>query len=339
MIPGLPRLLVNDERAGLVPTAMIDRSQHQVTVFGGGGFIGRYVCEFLLKAGVRVRVASRNPRSAHFIQPLGQVGQIGFVRADISNAASVAWAVEGADAIVNLPGVMGRRMNSTHVTGARNVAEAAAAIGAQALVHISAIGSDPDSPSAYGRTKGEGEIALRSAFPKATVIRPSLVFGPEDELTNRFAMLAQFPVLPVIAPKTRFQPVYVRDLANAIAKATLEPGRHGGKTYEIGGPQVMTMRELNEAIVQATGANTSIVDMPDFASDLLSRFGFLPGAPLTRDQWLMLRRDNVAGAGQPGLEAFDIDPTPLAAVGPEWLGRYHKGGRFAGRRINLTATT
>ncbi len=165
---------------------MIDRNQ-QVTVFGGGGFIGRYVCEFLLKAGVRVRVASRNPRSAHFIQPLGQVGQIGFVRADISNADSVARAVEGASAVVNLPGVMNRAMHATHVTGAGNVAKAAKAAKAKALVHISAIGADPKSEAQYGKTKGEGELAVRAAFPKATIVRPSLVFGPEDELTNRFA--------------------------------------------------------------------------------------------------------------------------------------------------------
>jgi len=316
---------------------MIDRNQ-QVTVFGGGGFIGRYVCESLLKAGVRVRVASRNPRSAHFIQPLGGVGQIGFVRADINNADSVARAVEGASAVVNLPGVMNRAMHATHVTGASNVAKAAKAAKAKALVHISAIGADPKSEAQYGKTKGEGELAARAAFPKTTIVRPSLVFGPEDELTNRFAAMAQLPFLPVIAPRTRFQPVYVRDLAAAITKAVVDPQRHAGKTYEIGGPQVMTMRELNETIIAAAGCHTNLVDMPDFAADLLSRFGFLPGSPLTRDQWLMLQHDNVA-SGQPGLEAFDIEPTPLGAVAPEWLGRFHKGGRFAGHRNNLTAAS
>ena len=317
---------------------MIDRNDQQITVFGGGGFIGRYVCEYLLKAGVRVRVASRNPRSAHFIQPLGQVGQIGYVRADITKPASVERAVEGATAVVNLPGVMDRAMRVTHVTGAGNVATAAAAAKLDALVHISAIGADPKSDADYGRTKGEGEAAVRAAFPKATIVRPSLVFGPDDDLTNRFAALGQLPVLPVIAAKTKFQPVYVRDLAKAIAKAVLDPQRYGGKLFEIGGPQVMTMRELNEAILTAAGCQTNIVDLPDFAAGLMSRFGFLPGAPLTRDQWLMLRRDSVAASGQPGLEAFGIMPTPLGAVAPQWLGRFHKGGRFAGRHVNLTAT-
>ena len=318
---------------------MIDRNS-QVTVFGGGGFVGRYVCECLLKAGVRVRVASRNPRSAHFIQPLGQVGQIGYVRADIGDAESVARAILGAGAVVNIPGVMNRAMRSTHVTGARNVAEAASAAKVKALVHISAIGADPKSEAQYGQTKGEGELAVRAAFPKATIVRPSLVFGPEDELTNRFASMASvLPTLPVVAAKRRFQPVYVRDLAQAIAKAVLKPQRHAAKTYEIGGPQVLTMRQLLEAVVAVTGCPANLVDMPDFAADLLSRIGWLPGAPLTRDQWLMLQQDNVAAPGQPGFDAFGIAPAPLAAVAPEWLGRFHKGGRFAGRRVNLTATS
>jgi NADH dehydrogenase len=318
---------------------MIDRADELVTVFGGGGFIGRYVCELLLKSGVRVRVASRRPRRAHFIQPLGQVGQFGFVRADITDADSVARAVEGASAAVNLCGVFGRAMRAVHVTGAKNVAEAARNAGAQALVHISAIGADPNAEAQYGRTKAEGEAAVRAAFPGATIIRPSLVFGAEDQLTNRLAGLAQLPFLPVIAAQRKFQPVYVRDLAQAIAKSALEPEQHGGRTYEIGGPQVLSMRELHSAILEATGRTPRLVDMPNFMASLLSWFGWFPGAPLTRDQWLMLQRDNVASKGAPGLEAFGIKPTPLGAVAHEWLGRFHKGGRFAGRRINLTATS
>src|SRR5437868_6964641 len=220
---------------------MIERYDELVTVFGGDGFIGRYVCEFLLRSGVRVRVASRDPRNSYFIQPLGQVGQFGFVQADITDAASVRRAVEDTKAVVNLVGVFGRKMQTVHVDGARYVAEAARAAGARALVHISAIGADPDSPSNYGRTKGEGELAVRKAFPKATIVRPSLVFGPEDNFTNRFAGMARLPVLPVIAARTKFQPVYVRDLAKAIGMAALDPDRHGGKIYEIGGPQFMDM--------------------------------------------------------------------------------------------------
>ena len=206
---------------------MIDRSEELVTVFGGSGFIGRYVCELLMKSGVRVRVATRDPRNSYFIQPLGQVGQFGFIKADITDADGVKRAVDGASAVVNLCGVFGRAMQGVHVEGARNLAEAAKKAGAEALVHVSAIGADPNSASNYGRTKGEGELAVRKAFPKATIVRPSLVFGPEDNLTNRFAGLARLPILPVIAANRNFQPVYVRDLAKAIAKAALDPQAHG----------------------------------------------------------------------------------------------------------------
>ncbi|HEX6741722.1 MAG TPA: complex I NDUFA9 subunit family protein [Sphingomicrobium sp.] len=316
---------------------MILRQQELVTVFGGDGFIGRYVCELLLKAGVRVRIASRRPRNAYFIQPLGQVGQFGFVKTDISDADSVRRAVDGASAAINLAGVFGRAMQPVHVDGARNVAEAAKKAGAVALVHISAMGADPASESNYGRTKGEGEAAVRKAFAKATLIRPSLVFGPEDDLTNRFARMASLPVLPVIAAKTNFQPVYVRDLAKAIALATLEPAKYGGKTFEIGGPQRLSMVGLHQAILTVTGQKPDIVALPDVVGTALSYLGWLPGAPLTRDQWMMLRRDNVPSGKLPGLEAFGIAPTPLGAVGHEWLGRFG-GNRFAGRRVNLTAT-
>ena len=317
---------------------MIERPEEQVTVFGGGGFIGRYVCEYLFRSGVRVRVASRNPRHAYAVQPLGQVGQLGFVQADIGNRASVEHAVRDASAVVNLCGVFGKGMQAAHVDGARNVAEAAKKAGAKAVVHVSAIGADPGSESNYGRTKGEGEAAVRKTFPKATIVRPSLVFGPEDDLTNRFAAMAGLPLLPVLAPKTKFQPVYVRDLAQAIATAALRPQAHGGKVYEIGGPQVMSMVELHRAILEFTGQKPALVELPDLAGDLLSKLSWLPGSPLTRDQWLMLQRDNVPARNAPGLEAFGIRPTPFAAVGGEWLDRF-SGNRFSGRRINLTATS
>jgi uncharacterized protein YbjT (DUF2867 family) len=317
---------------------MIDRNEELVTVFGGGGFIGRYVCEFLMKAGIRVRVAQRDPRQAYIIQPLGQVGQFGFAKADITNRESVRHALHGATATVNLCGVFGSKIRATHVEGARNVAEAARDNGLDAVVQISAIGASLQSQSAYGRTKAEGEEAVRAVFPSATIVRPSLVFGPEDELTNRFAGMARLPFLPVIAARRNFQPVYVRDVGKAIALAALDPGRFGGKTYEIGGPQRLTMVELHRAILEITGQHPEITPVPDIFADLLSRFGWLPGAPLTRDQWLMLGQDNVPSGDLPGLEAFGIRPTPLAAVAYEWLGRFHKGGKFAGRRINLTAT-
>ena len=318
---------------------MIERNEQLVTIFGGDGFIGRYVCEYLFRQGVRVRIASRDPRNSYFLQPLAQVGQFGFEKADITSPASVRNAVKSATAVVNLVGIFGRGMRSVHVDGARNVAEAAREAGSNALVHISAIAADRNSKSNYGRTKGEGEEALREAFPGATIVRPSLVFGPEDELTNRFAAMANLPILPVIAAKRNFQPVYVRDLAKAIAMAALEPGRFGGKIYEIGGPQVLSMVELHRTILEITGQDPEIVPTPDFVTNLIAYLGFLPGAPLTRDQWMMLQRDNVPAKGMPGLEAFGIEPTPLAAVGYEWLGRFQRGGKFAGHRINLTATS
>jgi len=318
---------------------MIEPAEQLVTVFGGGGFIGRYVCEFLMKSGVRVRVAQRNPRQAYIIQPLGQVGQFGFEKVDIGNIDSLREAVKSATGVVNLCGVFGRAMHKVHVEGARNVAEAAREAGASSLVQVSAIGASPSSQSNYGRTKGEGEAAVKEAFPGATIIRPSLVFGPEDELTNRFAGMARLPFLPVIAAKRNFQPVYVRDLAKAIAMAAVDPERFGGKTFEIGGPQLMSMAELHQAILEITGQKPEVVHLPDFVGSLIAKFGWLPGAPLTRDQWLMLQRDNVPNKGTPGLEAFGIEGTPLAAVAYEWLGRFHRGGKFAGRRINLTATS
>lgn len=315
---------------------MIERNQELVTVFGGDGFIGRYVCECLFKSGVRVRVASRDPRNSYFIQPLGQVGQFGFVRADITDARDVREALKGANSVINLVGVFGPRMHDTHVAGARNIAEAAGKIGANALVHVSAIGADVGSASAYGRTKGEGEKAVKKAFPGAAIIRPSLVFGPEDNLTNRFAAMAKLPVLPVIAARRKFQPVFVRDLARSIAFAALEPQRFSGSICEAGGPQVMSMEELIRAVLEISGQKSDLVPMPDVVASLISYLGWLPGAPLTRDQWLMLQRDNLPTGTIPGLEAFGIRPTPLAAVAYEWLGRFHTGGKFSGRKIHLT---
>jgi len=317
---------------------MIERFEELVTIFGGAGFIGRYVTECLLRSGVRVRIASRDPRRDYFIQPLAQVGQFGFVPADIKHKASVEHAIKGASAVINLTGTFGPAMQAVHVEGARNIAEAARKHGLTALVHISAIGADPASPSSYGRTKGEGEAAVRKAFKAATIIRPSLVFGAEDQLTNRFATMAQLPILPVIAATRKFQPVYVRDLGQAIATAALKPKAHGGTVAEIGGPQVLTMVELHRAILEITGQAPAIVELPDFVGSLMSRFGWVPGAPLTRDQWLMLQHDNVAATGAPGLGAFGIRPTPLAAVGDEWLSRF-TGNRFTARRRGATAAS
>jgi len=300
-----------------------------ITLFGGGGFIGRYVCEELLKTGARLRVAVRDPRRAWFLQPLGSVGQVSVIAADLTKPASVERAVDGADVVINLVGVFKGDLEAVHVQGPAKLAAAARKAGAKALVHVSAIGADPDSPSEYGQTKGRGEQAVRAAYPKATIIRPSTVFGPEDDFTNRFAAMAEYRLLPVIAPRTRFQPVYVRDLARAITAAALDPGTHGGRTYELAGPEAMTMRELNLKVAGLAGCYPDLVEVPDFAAAGIAMFGFLPGAPLSRDQWLMLQKDNVPSGKLPGFREFGITPTPLGAVAPEWLSRYKKGGRFA----------
>jgi NADH dehydrogenase len=300
-----------------------------ITIFGGGGFIGRYVCEALLKAGARLRVAERFPRKAWFLQPLGGVGQVSTIAADLSRPETFARAVEGAEAVINLVGIFRGNLELIHVHGAGKLAAAAKAAGARTFVHISAIGSDPDAQSEYGRTKGLGEEAVRSAFPAATIIRPSVAFGPEDQFTNRFASMARLPLLPVIAPNTKFQPVFVRDLGQAIAAAALDPRKHGGKTYELAGPEVLTMRELNAEIAQMAGHSPHLIDVPDPIASAISMFGFLPGVPLSSDQWLMLQKDNVASGELPGLAAFGITPTPLGSVARDWLGRFRKGGRFA----------
>lgn len=311
---------------------MPDPSERLVTIFGGSGFIGRYVVGQLLKAGVRVRVAGRDQKRAWFLRPLGGLGQTQFVPADLRRADSVARAVTGADAVINLVGILKGDFTAYHVTGAQTIATAAAAAGATALVHVSAIGADAQSPSAYGRSKGDGEAAVRAAFPAATIIRPSIVFGPEDAFVNRFAgMMRLFPVLPVVAPDARFQPIYVSDLAQAIAAAAVTPAAHAGQLYELGGPQVMTMAELNTLIAELIGQPGKwLLPLPDAIGDAMARFtGWLPGAPITSDQWRMLQIPNVVGNDARGLEAFGINPTPLRAVADAWLTPYRKGGRFS----------
>lgn len=299
-----------------------------ITVFGGGGFIGRYVCEVLLKAGARIRVAERHPRRAWFLQPLGSIGQVSTIAADLQRPDTIAAAVQGADAVINLVGIFKGNLDLVHVDGAGKLAAAAKSAGASAFVHIGAIGTDAQSESDYSRTKALGEQAVRAAFSKATIVRPSIVFGPEDNFTNRFAGLSGYSIFPVFAPKTRFQPVFVRDLGQAIAAAVLDPRSHGGKTYELGGPDVLTMKELIGQIAELAGQSPDLVDMPDFMGSMIASFGFLPGAPFTRDQWIMLQKDNVPSGKHPGLRDLGITPTPMSAVAPEWLSRFRKGGRF-----------
>ncbi|MEP9402366.1 complex I NDUFA9 subunit family protein [Sphingomonas sp. VNH70] len=303
-----------------------------ITLFGGGGFVGRYVAQELLKAGARVRIAQRDPRQALYLKTQGGLGQTQFVAADLSRPETVARAVAGSDAVVNLVGILAGDFDKVHVAGARTVAEAARAAGAKAFVQISAIGADAQSPSAYGRSKAAGEEAVRAAFPDATILRPSIVFGREDGFVNRFAgMIARAPALigrpivPVMAAGTKFQPLYVVDLAQAVVKALADPDRFGGQTFTVGGPDVVSMGELNRWIAQALGRDVRFVEVPGELGGLIAA---LPLTPISKDQWAMLSQDNVVPAGAAGIEAFGIRPVPLATVAPDWLVQYRKSGRF-----------
>lgn len=297
-----------------------------VTLIGGGGFIGRYVAQELLAAGARVRIAQRDPREALFVKPLGGLGQTQFVAVDVRKPETIARAVAGADGVVNLAGSFSN-MDAVMARGAGAVAQAAAAAGVAHLVHVSAIGADPESPSAYGRAKAGGEAGVRAAFPGATILRPSTVFGREDAFVNRFAaMVARFPVIPVLRAGARFQPVYVADVAQAV-KAALSDSTAAGQTLELGGPDVLAMGALIRWIAGALGRNPGILELPDLVGGLIALGGFLPGAPITRDQWQMLQRDTVV-TGVDGLAALGIAPTPMDAVAPAWLVRYRRNGRF-----------
>lgn len=303
-----------------------------ITLFGGGGFVGRYVVQELLHAGARVRIAQRDPRQALYLKTQGGLGQTQFAAADLSRPDTVARAIAGSDGVVNLVGILSGDFEKAHVTGARNVAQAAAAAGVGAFVQISAIGADASSPSAYGRSKAAGEAAVREAFPTATILRPSIVFGREDGFLNRFAGMiagapAPFgrPIVPVMAAKTKFQPVYVADLAQVVVKALADPDRFGGQTYEIGGPDVVTMGELNRWIGSTIGRDVRFVEVPN---DLGGFIAALPMTPITKDQWAMLSRDNVVADDAAGIGAFDVRPVPMATVAPDWLVQFRKNGRF-----------
>jgi len=299
-----------------------------VTLIGGGGFIGRYVAQELLAAGARVRLVERDPRRAWFVKPLGGLGQTQFTAADVTRPETLERAIAGSDAVVYLVGTWGPDFEALHVAGVRTAATAAAATGAQSFVLVSALGADPASDSRYFRSKAAGEAAARAAFPGATILRPSVVFGPEDRFLNRFAEMLARRLVPVLKPGAKFQPVFVVDVAKAVAAVVADPAAHGGKTYEIAGPEVLTMAALLRWIATATGRNPSFVELPDALGGLVAT---LPGTPITRDQWKMLAVDNVATGAAPGLEQLGIAPTPLEAVAPSWLVRYRRAGRFGAR--------
>jgi uncharacterized protein YbjT (DUF2867 family) len=297
------------------------------TVFGGTGFIGRHIVRRLLARGHIVRVAVRDPMAAHDLRPAAAIGQLVPLHAPLTAPQLVEQAVAGAGLVVNLVGLLAEQrpgdFDRVHHQGAAHVARAAAAAGAARLVLLSAIGADAASPSAYARTKAAGEAATLAGFPAATILRPSIVFGAEDAFFNRFARLAGLlPFMPVIAGQTRFQPVHVGDVADA-AMAALGRAEAAGRTYELGGPRVWTMRELLAWILAQTGRRRPLVAVPDrlaaLQAALLER---LPGKMLTRDQLILLRRDNVVTPGAPDLAALGIAPVGVEQVVPGYLARY-----------------
>jgi NADH dehydrogenase len=301
------------------------------TVFGGTGFIGRYVVKRLAAAGYVVRVATRDVESAMVLRPMGDVGQIVPLYAPLGAEALVKRAVQGADVVINLTGILAeggaQRFEAVHAEGAGQIARLAAETGAKQLVHISAIGADAASPSLYARSKAAGEAAVRAAFPAAVILRPSIVFGAEDQFFNRFASMAMLsPVIPLVGAKTKFQPVYVGNVADAVI-AALKPDA-AGKLFELGGPQVKTFKELIEHMLSLIERRRAVLDLPVPLATLQAAFlERLPGKILTRDQIKLLGRDNVVVPGALGLTDLGIIPTAMDLVLPAYLARYRPGGR------------
>jgi uncharacterized protein YbjT (DUF2867 family) len=311
-----------------------------ITVFGGSGFLGRHVVRALAKRGYRIRVAVRRPDLTNYLQPLGRVGQIHAVQANLRYPASIAAAVRDSDVVINLVGILYERgrqqFDTVQAVGAEAVALAAAAHGAK-LVHVSAIGADENSTSAYARAKAKGEKLVLAAVPGATILRPSIVFGPEDDFFNRFAALARFmPALPLIGGgTTRFQPVYVGDVADAVVKAA-EGETKPGATYELGGPEVLTFKEVMEYILATVERRRLLVPVPFWAARLQATLlQFMPKPLLTPDQVELLRTDNIvsADAARDGLtlSGLGIAPRAVETVVPTYLWRFRKTGQFQGR--------
>jgi len=321
----------------------------RVTVFGASGFVGRHVVQRLAARGMQIRAASRHPDDALALKPMGDVGQVTPVQANIRDAASVRAAVAGADAVVNLVGILyarGRQsFEAVHAEGAATVARAAAEAGVARMTHMSALGADATSGSVYARTKAAGEAAVRAAFPGAAILRPSVIFGPQDGFFNRFAEMACWsPVLPVFGcplPRlrdwrldifgsggTRFQPVYVGDVAKAVARCVANSGV-AGSVYELGGPTVYSFVDVMRLVLREIDRRRLIVPVPFWAAEFMAMFAeYLPAPPLTRDQIALLKRDNVLSGSFPALSDLGIEPTAAEAILPQYLDIYRKGGRF-----------
>ena len=306
----------------------------RVTVLGASGFIGRYVVKRLAAEGVVICACSRHARDAGFLRPMGDVGQVATFDVDIGNERALAAVIAGSDAVINAVGIIAERgkqnFESVHHQGPARLAKLAKEAGVRHFVHISSIAADPSAPPAYARTKAAGEEAVRAAFPDAVILRPALVFGPEDSFFNRFAAMARFmPALPLIGDgHTKFQPVFVGDVAAAVI-AALKQADAAGKTYEIAGPVVFDLKQLFAILLNVIGRRRLLLPIPlGLASFEAFFLEFLPRPPLTRDQVRMLKRDAVARPGAPGLSKLGITPQALELVLPSYLDRYRRPGAF-----------
>jgi len=297
-----------------------------VVLIGGGGFLGAHLAQELLRRGARLRIVARHPEKAFRLRPLADLGQIQFGRCNVKDKRSVAAAMQGADAAVYLVGTFGADQFALQADGAGFAAEAAAAEGAQAFVYVSAIAADPESDSGYAASKSLGEQQVLAGFPKATVVRPTILFGEDDSFVNMFAgLIATLPALPVFGSEAQLQPLFVDDAAEAIAAALADPTKHGGKTYELAGPEVLTMAELHRRIAAAQGRERAFLAVPDALSAL---FAALPGTPMNADQWKLLKRGSTASGALPGCAQLGVQPRPLGLFLDRWMTRYRKHGRF-----------
>ncbi|MBL4894989.1 MAG: complex I NDUFA9 subunit family protein [Emcibacter sp.] len=308
-------------------------AQQLVTIFGGAGFVGTTLVEHLAKTGVRIRVAVRRPNSAMHVKPLGDVGQIQVVQTNLRDEASVRAAVRDSDVVINLAGILSesgaQTFKAVHTAGAETVARVSAELGVKKLVHISALGVDENSPSFYAQSKAFGEKAVTQAFPEATIIRPSVIFGAGDALFNRFAKIASLPLIPVFSGDTKFQPVYVGDVVKVIVRASTDNAM-AGETYELGGADVYSLRDMMKLAAQEALQKPLFIDVPAFIAPVKAFFfSLLPNPVITLDQLRMLKVDNVVSDEARGLADLGITPTILEAVLPTYLHQYRPKGQFA----------
>ncbi|WP_226632791.1 SDR family NAD(P)-dependent oxidoreductase [Novosphingobium profundi] len=300
-----------------------------VTILGGSGFVGKHLAQELLERGARVRIASRNPEKAFSIKALGDLGTVQFARCDVTKPDSLAAVLTGSDAVVNLVGAFKGKLDDIQGEGVGAIAAAAKASGAASFVHVSAIGADAGSDVAYARTKAEGEAAALAAFPEATIVRPAVIFAPDDQFVMMFGrMMSTLPVLPIFAPEAKLQPVFVDDVAAAIANAAGNPFAFGGKTFELAGPEVVTMRGLNARIARAENREPGFIELSDGLGGLIAA---LPFTPISSDQYKLLKAGSVASGAAPGLEDLGVTPRPMGLFLERWMTQFRKHGRFGAK--------